>query len=486
MHRIYLALLAFLTAIAPNAFADKPDKPNILFIFSDDQSYDTIRAHGYTDIDTPNLDRLVKNGTSFSHAYNMGSWVRAVCVASRYMLNTGTFLWKAQKVSENMGKARPAHEGVLNFPEENLMWSQLMKSGGYNTYLTGKWHGKAKADELFDVVRNVRPGMPNQTAEGYNRPVQGQPDPWSPYDKKFEGFWQGGKHWSEIVADDAIEFLGMEKEKEEPFFMYVAFNAPHDPRQAPKEFIDRYPLDRIEVPENFLPEYPYKDQIDSSARLRGETLAPFPRTKYAVQVHRQEYYAIITHMDVQIGRILDALEESGEIDNTYVFYSSDHGLSVGHHGLMAKQSLFDHSVRVPLVVNGPGIEKGKSFSAPVYLQDIMPTSLELAEVEVPEHVQFKSLMPVVRGESEGYDAIYGAYLKSQRSIVKDGFKLVMYPNVPKVLLFDLQQDPQEMKDISAKNPEKTQYLFKEFQQLQKETGDQLDLTETFSGLVTGG
>ncbi len=483
MHRILPALIAFMTALVPSAFADKP---NIIFIFSDDQCYETIRAHGYTDIDTPHLDRLVNSGTTFSHAYNMGSWSGAVCVASRHMLNTGTFVWNAEKVADNIGKAKPAHEGIPNFPAENLMWSQLMKSGGYNTYFTGKWHVKANAEEIFDVARNVRPGMPNQTSEGYNRPVQGQSDPWSPYDPKFEGFWKGGIHWSEIVADDAIEFFDMEKDREEPFFMYVAFNAPHDPRQAPKEFIDRYPLDRMEVPENFLPEYPYKDQIDNSAKLRDEKLAPFPRTKYAVQVHRQEYYAIITHMDEQIGRILDALEESGELDNTYVFYSSDHGLSVGHHGLIGKQNLFDHSVRVPLIVSGPGVEKGKSSNAPVYLQDIMTTSLELGEVAVPDHVQFRSLMPVVRGESKGYDAIYGAYLKSQRSVVKDGFKLILYPNVPKVLLFDLNSDPQEINDISAKNPEKTQYLFQEFQKLQEETGDELDLTETFPQLVTKG
>ena len=114
-----------MTALVPSAFADKP---NILFIFSDDQCYETIRAHGYTDIDTPHLDRLVNSGTTFSHAYNMGSWSGAVCVASRHMLNTGTFVWNAEKVADNIGKAKPAHEGIPNFPAENLMWSQLMLS----------------------------------------------------------------------------------------------------------------------------------------------------------------------------------------------------------------------------------------------------------------------------------------------------------------------------------------------------------------------
>ncbi|MDC3353397.1 sulfatase-like hydrolase/transferase, partial [Verrucomicrobiales bacterium] len=301
------------------------EKPNILFLFADDQCFETIGALGLTDIETPNLDRLVERGTTFTRAYNMGSWSGAVCVASRHMLNTGAFVWHAQKISENIGKAKPQHADWPDFPKENLMWSQLMKSGGYDTYFTGKWHVRAKAEQIFDVSRNVRGGMPKQTPEGYNRPTQGVPDTWSPYDPKFGGFWEGGTHWSEVVADDAIDFLKMAKTETNPFFMYISFNAPHDPRQAPKFFIDKYPLDRIEVPANFLPEYPYKDQIDNRPGLRDEKLAPFPRTEYAVQVHRQEYFAIITHMDEQIGRILDHLEATGQDENTYIFFSADHG-----------------------------------------------------------------------------------------------------------------------------------------------------------------
>ena len=122
---------------------------------------------------------------------------------------------------------------------------------------------------------------------------------------------KGGRHWSNIVADDAIDYLGMSKKDKRPFFMYVAFNAPHDPRQAPKEYIDKYPLKRIKTPENFLPMYPYKDQIGNQHRLRDENLAPMPRTEHAVKVHRQEYYAIIEHMDTQIGRVLDAPDKVG-------------------------------------------------------------------------------------------------------------------------------------------------------------------------------
>ncbi|MDF1862695.1 MAG: sulfatase-like hydrolase/transferase [Verrucomicrobiales bacterium] len=479
LRSILLFVILCLLGIFPAVSAEKP---NILFLFADDQCFETIGALGLTDIETPNLDRLVEGGTTFTNAYNMGSWSGAVCVASRHMLNTGTFVWQAQKISENIGKKELPNPDWPDFAKENLMWSQLMSSGGYDTYFTGKWHVRADANKIFDVARNVRGGMPKQTEEGYNRPFQGQPDPWSPFDPKFGGFWEGGKHWSEVVADDAIDFLKMAGAEENPYFMYIAFNAPHDPRQAPKSFIDRYPLDRIEVPENFLSEYPYKDQIDNRPSLRDERLAPFPRTKYAVQVHRQEYYAIITHMDEQIGRILDALEASGKRDNTYIFFSADHGLSVGHHGLIGKQNLFEHSTKVPLMVVGPNVEAGKMNPSPVYLQDIMTTSLELGEIKKPDHVKFASLLPVLRGESNGYESIYGGYLKSQRSVTKDGWKLLLYPNVPKALLFDLSNDPLEMNDVFGAHPEKVQSMYAEFLKLQKDTGDTLELNAVFPEL----
>ena len=232
-----------------------------------------------------------------------------------------------------------------------------------------------------------------------------------PYDPKFEGFWKGGKHWSEVTADDALFFLkeARKHQKKMPFFAYVAFNAPHDPRQAPKSFIEQYPLKRIDLPKSFLPEYPYKNEIKCPHSLRDEKLAPMPRTKHSIKVNRQEYYAIISHMDQQIGRILDALKKSGMEKNTYVFFSADHGLGVGHHGLLGKQNLYEHSIRVPLLISGPDVPKKRAIDTPVYLQDVMPTTLAIAEVEKPDHVQFQNLMPLVEGTKTESDhkEIYG-------------------------------------------------------------------------------
>lgn len=266
--------------------------------------------------------------------------------------------------------------------------------------------------------------------------------------------------------------------------MYLAFNATHDPRQAPQRFLDMYPLENIKVPENFLPEYPYKDDMGNKPGLRDEALAPFPRTEYAVKVHRQEYFALLSHMDEQIGIILDSLEASGKMDNTYIFFGADHGLSVGHHGLIGKQSMFDHSVRIPMMVMGPGIPEGKLLSQDVYLQDIMATTLELANVEKPEYVQFNSFMDIIKGERQEshYDGIYGAYIDLQRMIRKDGYKLLIYPKIDKVLLFDLEKDPNEMNDL-ANNPEysdKVKTLFNDLMQLQEKMDDKLELGDLYN------
>lgn len=465
----------FLVLALVNVLPAATSKPNILFLFADDQSFETIRALGHTDIDTPNLDRLVARGTTFTHAYNMGSFSPAVCVASRTMLITGRSLWDAKAIYKDTDQERVA----------NRLWPQLLAGAGYKTFFTGKWHIQAKAEAAFDVTKHVRPGMPRDTPAGYNRPLAGQPDPWSPSDPKFGGFWEGGKHWSEVGADDAVEFLRSTKGAAQPFFMYVAFNAPHDPRQAPQSYIDRYPLNRIAVPRNYLPEYPHKEDIGTGKDLRDEKLGPFPRTEHAVKVHRQEYYALITHLDAQIGRVLDAVEASGHADNTWIFLTADHGLAVGHHGLFGKQNMYDHSLRVPFLVVGPGVAANRKIASPIYLQDVMPTTLELAGVKKPAHVHFHSLIPQLNGKSKtsSYPAIMGAYLDLQRAIIHDGHKLILYPKTGVARLYDLRQDPDEMTDLAGR-PEHARLkadLLRRFTALQRELGDDLKLGSAFTG-----
>ncbi|MCC8174374.1 MAG: sulfatase-like hydrolase/transferase [Odoribacter sp.] len=255
--------------------------------------------------------------------------------------------------------------------------------------------------------------------------------------------------------------------------MYVAFNASHDPRQSPEEVILEYEGKNIKVPANFLPDHPFDINIHGE---RDENLAPYPRTEEAIQVHRKEYYAIITHMDREIGRILDAIEEQGYGDNTYIIFTSDQGLAVGMHGLMGKQNLYEHSIRVPLIITGPGIKKGKQIKEMVYMQSVYPTTCELAGIEIPSSVDFKSLVPCLEGE-KGEEYIFGYFRHIHRMIRSDRYKLIVYPESKNIQLFDLKKDPYEVVNL-ADNPKYKKIkeeLFVVLQQKQEEIGDTVKL-----------
>lgn len=453
----------------------EPEKPNILFILADDQCYNTINELGNHEVITPTLDELARQGTVFTTTYNMGGWNGAICVASRTMFQTGRFLWNAEDHDSKKALKALAENGEL--------WSKEMESLGYETYMTGKWHVKIKPAEIFTHAGTERPGMPKDTPEGYDRPLNENDWEWTPWDTAFGGFWAGGTHWSEVVANETMDFLDNAAGTANPFFMYVAFNAPHDPRQSPKEYVDMYPLENVALPESFLPEYPYKDDIGCSVRLRDEALAPFPRTEYSVKVNRQEYYAIITHMDAQIGRILDKLEETGQAENTYIFFSADHGLSVGNHGLIGKQNMYEHSLRPPMIIVGPDIPKGEKRDMEVYLQDIMPTVIEYAGGQVPEYVEFSSLKGFIEGSAteSNYPEVYGAYTDVQRMIRKDDYKLIVYPFAGVKRLFNLSDDPQEMNDLADAPDQqvRVESMYTGLQELMKTMNDTLNLDEFF-------
>lgn len=462
-------LIVFLATISMSLQGQ--EKPNFLFIFTDDQTYETIHALNNPEIETPNMDRLVDQGVTFTHCYNQGSWSGAVCVASRSMLITGQTVFRSPQNKKYLDSwARFNKSDTIT---EVPLWTEVLSKNGYETFITGKWHNSDYALlKSFDKATAIGKGFyetldeSGSNKQGYNRPSE--QSQWTPWDERFTGHWtpkvkdivydQNGtkklgepykikKHTSELYADAAISYL---KERtrapEKPFFMYVAFNAPHDPRQSPKEFVDKYPPEKIALPPSYAEQHPF-DQGD--AKTRDEVLAPFPRTKEAVQLHLSEYYAIITHFDRELGRILEALEKTGEVENTYVILSSDHGLAVGQHGLMGKQNLYEHSVRVPLVVSGPGLSRGRKVTNKVYLQSLFATTCELASIEVPSTVEFRSIAPLVNGlEYEGgEDYIFGAYKHFQRMIRSDKYKLIVYPHLNKIQLFDMQKDPYETNDL---------------------------------------
>ncbi len=474
---LFSLFITIVAAITGCSHKTEIRKPNILFIFADDQTYQGVHALGNPEVNTPNLDRLISSGITFTHTYNMGGWNGAICVASRAMLNSGRTIWHAKSAEDSL---------YPTMKDSNQFWSQMMQKAGYDTYMTGKWHVKQNAETLFQTVADVRPGMPNSVSEAYNRPLSPNDTIWKPWHKKYGGYWEGGKHWTEVVGDHAVEFLDSAKNSKNPFFMYIAFNAPHDPRQSPKRFVDMYPLENISVPKSFLALYPYKDSIGCGTGLRDEQLAPFPRTKYSIKVHRQEYYAIITHLDEQIGRIIKHLRETGQDKNTYILFGADHGLSVGNHGLVGKQNMYDCSMRVPCIIAGPDIPENQKRDVQVYVQDLMATSLDLAGIEKPEYVEFNSLLPFIKDESKvsAYDEIYGAYINLQRMVRTEDYKLIIYPKARKLRLFNLKEDPEEMNDLAdlpAFRNIKSE-LIERFKHQQKLMDDSLDLHPYFPDL----
>jgi len=251
----------------------------------------------------------------------------------------------------------------------------------------------------------------------------------------------GEKFSSELFADSTIEFL-RNHEGTQPFFAYVAFTAPHDPRMSPPPYQDMYYRDRPPLPPNFLPQLPFDNGMMSD--LRDENLGAWPRTEAMIRDQLAEYYGLITHLDAQIGRILAALESSRHARNTLIIYAADNGLALGSHGLLGKQSVFEHSMRVPLIFVGPGLPRGRSTRAFTYLLDVFPTLCDLLALPPPPGLAGESLRPLWEGTKEQVrDSVFLPFLQIQRAVRDERWKLVAYPKIGHLQLFDLQTDPHE-------------------------------------------
>ena len=450
-HAILLALLVSLLTHSDRLNA--AERPNFLVLFADDQRSDTIAAYGNPHIRTPNIDRLVERGYSFRRNYCFGSLHGAVCVPSRAMLNSGRHY---------VGLPMDL-EGVTTLP-------QLLGKSGYRTFGTGKWHnGKKAFDKSFQTGRAVFLGG---MCDHLKVPIR---------EKRQDGTWtdarRGEKFSSELFADAAISFLE-EPGGEEPFYCYVAFTAPHDPRQPHGEFADAYDPEKLPLPENYLPQHPFDNGFLTG---RDEALGPWPRTPRLVREQLAEYYELCSHMDAQVGRILRALEASGKAENTYIIYAADHGLAVGSHGLLGKQSLYEHSMGCPLIFVGPGIPKASSTRAFSYLFDVFPTVCDLAGVEAPEDVFGKGLRGIWEGKVESVrDSVYTMYTESQRAVRTDRWKLIVYPLVNRLQLFDLEKDPFEKKNLAEEPGQALRIveLTALLRDWQREVGDDVPLVST--------
>lgn len=419
--RLILPLLFVSTTLADS-------KPNIIFLFADDQRADTIGAHGNPHIQTPHLDKLVSEGFSFRRNYCAGSFSGAVCVASRAMLMTGRHWMRieSKNVAKDWGKAP-------------LLPSVLEKDGGYRTFIVGKWHnGEEMLNRAFRSGGSVyMGGMVNHADFEVQDLVDGE-----------LGAKRGaGGFSSTVFADAAIEFIeGAGGDR--PFFLYVAFTAPHDPRNPPEKYREMYYKARPPLPANYLPQHPFVNAPQATSG-RDEGLAPWPRTKEVISDQLCEYYGLVTHLDEQVGRIMKALEGTEHADNTYVIYTADHGLAMGSHGLLGKQNVYEQSMSSPLIIYGPGIPKGKSSRAYTYILDLYATVCGFAGVGLPEGVDARDLSPVMDGRVKSVrESVFLPFQDNQRAVSDGRWKLHVYPKINHRLLFDLKNDPHEMENLA--------------------------------------
>jgi arylsulfatase A-like enzyme len=419
-----------LTLLVPAA-----SKPNILFLFSDDQSYEAVGAFGHTDIETPHIDRLVTNGTSFTHAYNMGAWHGAVCVASRTMLISGRTLWRASAMWTPGSRKR----------EAGRLWPQRMAAQGYETYFTGKWHIGTDAAKCFDHVSTSARACPVPNPEATIARSPASPTHGVRATRKAvsgKAANTGARCWPMTASHSSTR----RRDRRSRSSCTRLQRAPRPPPVA-AGICGPLPARPHQGAGKLPPEYPQKG-IGAGRDLRDEFLAPFPRDEHAVKVHRQEYYAIITHMDTQVGRILDALEKSGKADNTWIIFTSDHGLAWGITDSLESRTCMTTACACPSSSRGPGVKAGAKIDAPIYLQDVMATALDLAEAD-KEGIEFRSLLPLLKGEDGGLDAVYAAYTETQRAVIDDGWKLILYPKAKTARLFNLAEDPQERNDLAG-------------------------------------
>ena len=446
MKRIALSLIALCLA-CPCSLGNRP---NIVFLFADDQRPDTIAAHGNDYIQTPHLDRLAANGLSFTRNYCAGSYSGAVCVASRSMLMTGRHWHRIEDTKD--------WENLPTLPE------QLGKAG-YRTFAVGKWHNGAKTlARSFQAGRNLfMGGMADHTKTS----VQDLLPNGELTEKRV-----GKRFSSTLFADAAVDFIESHS-SDSPYFLYVSFTAPHDPRNPPPSYRNLYYDNRPPLPKNFLPDHPF-DTGHLTGGKRDESLASHPRKRSDISDQLCEYYGLITQLDSQVGRILDAIETSGQSNDTIIIYTADHGLAMGSHGLLGKQNLYEHSMGAPLIISGPGVPKNRQTKAFSYILDLYKTILSLSDTPITADIDGVDLSPVFKNpNAQTRDSVFLAFQDKMRAVRDERYKLHVYPKINHTLLFDLEKDPNEMYNLASEPlySEKVADLTELMKRWQKTVGD---------------
>ncbi len=440
---LLLVVLALASVIPARAAEDPPKRSNILFILVDDQSPFDLKVYNpASELEAPNIERLAAEGMVFDAAYQMGSFSGAVCTPSRHMIMSGRTVWHL-----------PIGPGAKNhcppMLEENTLGA-VFNRAGYATMRTCKQgNSYPAANKQFTVVHDA-------TKRG--------------------GTDETGSAWH---AEQVLNYLkNRESTKEaKPFLIYYGFSHPHDTRDGKPELLAKYGAvnhkDKVNLPPanpkqpalpiNYLPKHPFEH---GHPGLRDEVAVSGVWEKRDERTIRNELgreFACSENIDIQVGRVLKKLEEMGELDNTYIVYTADHGMAIGRHGLQGKQNLYEHTWRVPLIVKGPGIKAGTRVPGNTYLLDTLATLCDLASVPAPDSNEGTSFKPVLEGKGETVrEVLYGVYnggtKPGMRSVRKGDWKLIKYDvldgKVRETQLFNLAENPNEFLKEHGKNDPK--------------------------------
>lgn len=422
------------------ARADQRRPPNFLVIVVDDQSPFDLRVYDSTSrLETPTIDRLAAEGMTLDGAYHMGAFLGAVCTPSRHMIMCGRTLWHLpQTLTSAIYEDYP--QGRCPQDIEQYTMPAVFNRAGYVTMRTCKvGNSYPEANRQFSIVRDaVKRGGTDET----------------------------GSAWH---AEQVLDFLNERSQAsdEAPFLVYFGFSHPHDTRDGSPGLLKKYgasnhtdpntPPDfnskTPPLPINYLPAHPFPH---GHVKLRDEEEVS------GVWKHRDEAtirneigreFACSENIDIQIGRVIHRLEEMGELDNTYVIYTSDHGIAIGRHGLTGKQNLYEHTWRVPMIVRGPGISGGSRAAGNVYLLDLLSTLCDWAGIESPDSSEGISFRPVLEGTRPVVrETMYGVYCggtkPGMRCVRQGDWKLIKYDTlngeVHQTQLFNLRDNPDEL------------------------------------------
>ena len=447
----------------PTSTAAKSERPNVIFVFTDDHAPHAISAYGSQINQTPNLDRLAEEGMLFRNAFVTNS----ICAPSRAVILTG----------------KHSHlNGVIDnrstFDGSQQTFPKILQDAGYQTAMIGKWH--LKSDPTGFDHWSVLPG---------------QGDYYNPTFRTASGRKEYTGYVTDIITDNALNWLKNERDSDQPFMLMYQHKAPHRAWRPGPEHLTMYDDTEIPAPETLFDDYAGRTtaaqwatmtiadhmnrndlKLDTPTNLTAEQLeawkaaygpkneafrkADFTEkelTRWKYQRYIKDYLRTIASVDDNLGRMLDYLDESGLAENTVVIYSSDQGFYLGDHGWFDKRWMYEESFKTPLIVRWPGVtEPGSANTALVQNLDFSQTFLDMAGVEDPDDMQGESLVPLLRGESTDWrDAVYYHYyefpgwhdVRRHYGIRTERYKLIHYYGINEWELFDLEEDPDELRSV---------------------------------------